>query len=465
MMMNCHYILLALLKAAREEKKEEKTEEINAVIPATVAAAAVPTNDPESIVQTSITVSPPPPPLSSSLPLLLPATVCTVPTVTYSGTSNLLPELSAITAAFLSKTDKTKLVVKFIVSTGRTDHLPCFSQPLTDENVNGDCAIARYLVRESSGSLLLGTTGSLGESLVDQWLDYYTACLAGNRELSDISCMINTVLATKTYLVGDQLTLADISVFVLLQKNKFTPVSAGSATIFPHTNRWWSLVSSNLGCVGTLPVLKAEKKYPPKGAGKAGGKVVNNEKKGEAVKDTVGAVDGTNYYLLSLYCYSIFERIVSVISSLSRYFPPSLSFLPSLSFPPSHSSFLPPSLSLYLSFPSLLALSSGLSQPPSKPHNSAFQYFNPSFHSSSHYLFLTLFLSPSLFLSVLIFFSIRSAYFPTYQSLLPLLFTFFFLLYFSQPKRPWVDLVLLWKEQWREWFALASHPNLPAISI
>ena len=354
MMMNCHYFLSALLKAAREEKKEEKTEEINAVIPATVAAAAAPTKDPESIVQTSITVSPPPPPLSSSLPLLLPATVCTVPTVTYSGTSNLLPELSAITAAFLSKTDKTKLVVKFIVSTGRTDHLPCFSQPLTDENVNGDCAIARYLVRESSGSLLLGTTGSLGESLVDQWLDYYTACLAGNRELSDISCMINTVLATKTYLVGDQLTLADISVFVLLQKNKFTPVSAGSATIFPHTNRWWSLVSSNLGCVGTLPVLNAEKKYPPKGAGKAGGKVVNNEKKGEAVKDTAGAVDGTNYYLLSLYCYSIFERIVSIISSVSRYFLPSLS------------SFLPPSLSLYLSFPSFLALPSCFSQPDRK---------------------------------------------------------------------------------------------------
>ena len=296
--------LTALLKAAREEKKDEKTEEVNVAIPSTVAAA-VATNVSESTIQTTISVSspPPPPPLSSSLPLLLPATVCTVPTVTYSGTSNLLPELSAITAAFLSKTDKTKLIVKFIVSTGRTDHLPSFSQPMIDENINGDCAIARYLVRESSGSLLLGTTGTLGESLVDQWLDFYTACLGGNRDLSDISCMVNTVLASKTYLVGDQLTLADISVFVLLQKSKFIPVSAGSSTAYPHTTRWWSLVLSNLGCVGTLPVLTAEKKYPPKGAGKAGGKVVNNEKKGETVKDAGGSPDGMNHYLLLLFHY------------------------------------------------------------------------------------------------------------------------------------------------------------------
>ena len=317
-------LIPALLKAAREEKKEGKTDEKNITVDSSTASAtatAMKIDTVDNTLQTAKSSTPlPPPPSSSSLPpslplpssvsLLLPAPPCAVPTVTYSGNLNLLPELSAITAAFLAKKEKTALAVKFFVSTSRTDHLPCFSLPSRAENINGDCAIARYLVRESTESSLLGTCGSLGESLVDQWLDYYTSCLSGNRELSDIASLINTVLASKTYLVNDKLSLADISIFVLLQKNKFVAVSPNSPTNCPHTNRWYSLISYDLSCVGTLPVLTAEKKYPPKGAGKAGGKTGNNEKKTDTVKD-VTAMDGK--YRYSYYNYYNYCNIITII--------------------------------------------------------------------------------------------------------------------------------------------------------
>ena len=221
--------------------------------------------------------------------LLLPSTASTVPTVIYVTTGPFLPLLSQITAALTNKKDE----IKFIVSTSVTDHLPSYSSSECAEFLSGDTAIARYLVRNAGSEIrsLLGPTGSLGESLVDQWLDYYTSCLVGNGDFDGLPALINTVLASKTFLVGNSLTLADISILILLQKMKFTPVLPGISTPFPHTNRWFSLVTFSLERTGVLPVLTGtgEKKYPPKGAGKVGGKVIKEEGKGkEEVADGEG---------------------------------------------------------------------------------------------------------------------------------------------------------------------------------
>ena len=214
--------------------------------------------------------------------LLLPATLSTVPTVTYVTSTPFLPLLSQITAALTNKKDE----IKFVVSTSATDHLPSFSSPVCAVSISGDSTIARYLVRNAGSEIrtLLGPTGPIGESLIDQWLDYYTLCVAGNGDLDGLPALLNTILAPKTFLVGDSLTLADISILVLLKKMKFTPVSPGTSTPFPHTNRWYSLVTFSLERTGVLPVLAGtgEKKYPPKGAGKVGGKVVKEECKQEA---------------------------------------------------------------------------------------------------------------------------------------------------------------------------------------
>ena len=126
-----------------------------------------------------------------------------------------------------------------------------------------------------------------GASLVDQWLDYYTACVAGNGELLGLPELINTVLASKTFLAGENLTLADISIFVLLRKMKFSAVAPGASTAFPNLNRWFSLVTFTLEGTGSTLVLTGEKKYPPKGAGKAGGKASKDEAKNAAKTEAV----------------------------------------------------------------------------------------------------------------------------------------------------------------------------------
>ena len=175
--------------------------------------------------------------------------------------------------------------MKFIVSTSRTDHLPYYtSAELGPIGISGDSAIARYLVRNAGAEFLtlLGPVGLLGESAVDQWLHYYTSCLAGNGEMVGLSSLINTVLASKTFLVGDELSLADIAILCLLKKSQFAPSVAGNPTPLPHTTRWHTLISHSLERTGVLPALGGgEKKYPPKGAGKTGGKLSKAESKAE----------------------------------------------------------------------------------------------------------------------------------------------------------------------------------------
>ena len=171
--------------------------------------------------------------------------------------------------------------------------------------MSGDCAIARQLVRESTDTTLLGQQGSVNLSLVDQWLDYYTACISGNCELSGISSLINTVLAQKTYLVGEKLSLADICIFILLVRNKFISGVCGvnDVCVFPHTSRWFALTSFQLECVGTFPVLTAEKKYPPKGAGKVGGKIMKNENKGEAKESSADGKNSSEHSLKIIFLF------------------------------------------------------------------------------------------------------------------------------------------------------------------
>mmetsp|Transcript_4746 Transcript_4746/g.4905 ORF Transcript_4746/g.4905 Transcript_4746/m.4905 type:complete len:635 (+) Transcript_4746:1-1905(+) len=74
------------------------------------------------------------------------------------------------------------------------------------------------------------------------------------------------------------MTLADIIFYLLLKNNNYCVLTQEKAGFLPHTNRWFLLCGHGLECVRTLSVLtpSAEKKYPPKGAGKVGSKVAND---------------------------------------------------------------------------------------------------------------------------------------------------------------------------------------------
>jgi len=80
----------------------------------------------------------------------------------------------------------------------------------------GDFAIARYLARRPTVRLqLLGGDDAEMVALVDSWVDYATSLKqsAADDRLVAVAATLQTVLSENTYIVGDDLTLADIAIF------------------------------------------------------------------------------------------------------------------------------------------------------------------------------------------------------------------------------------------------------------
>ena len=146
-----------------------------------------------------------------------------------------------------------------------------------------DFSAARHLVRKFAVATPLPKVGGLqalasslygGDDLVltayvDKWLEQVTANAAAAAPLATVAAAVNEHLATRSYLVGYSLTLADIAVYLQLRKLGF---AAGDA--LPHASRWYHLIAANLKALGADAGSAApagERTYPPKGAGKAGG--------------------------------------------------------------------------------------------------------------------------------------------------------------------------------------------------
>lgn len=84
---------------------------------------------------------------------------------------------------------------------------------LPNGEVSGDTAIARYIARRASSDII----GSNDEELasIEQWIDYSNALSKFSllRRVKAVSATLDRHLAEKTYIVGSNLTIADIALF------------------------------------------------------------------------------------------------------------------------------------------------------------------------------------------------------------------------------------------------------------
>jgi glutamyl-tRNA synthetase len=147
------------------------------------------------------------------------------------------------------------------ISTSSEPHQPyLFSTEFG--SISGDYSIARFLIREfsastPSASALLeqnSSTSSFLLSQIDQWLDH---CIAVNTlthgtnsvtNLTETLNLLESHLKDKTFLVGSALTLADIALLDLLQRNlyPFPTASTTSSSTTPCVDRWVTLIAASV---------------------------------------------------------------------------------------------------------------------------------------------------------------------------------------------------------------------------
>lgn len=147
----------------------------------------------------------------------------------------------------------TNTIVDYeIISDHTRPNFAAMGLPNGRGEVAGDTAIARYIARRASGTFL----GSDEEQIasIDQWIDYSNTLskFSHLRRVKAISATLDHLLANKTYVVGNTLTMADIVLFASLgfptQSEDAIVVEAMLNAQSP-TARWMQMMRS-------LPPLK-----------------------------------------------------------------------------------------------------------------------------------------------------------------------------------------------------------------
>eukprot|EP01043_Picozoa_sp_COSAG02_P034105 COSAG02_NODE_2366_length_9052_cov_1.784541_4_plen_1632_part_00 len=127
------------------------------------------------------------------------------------------------------------------------------------ESLSGDLSIARYIAREYSKTLY--GADSLSASLVDQWLEYlqHAALRCGSpEEYESIVQILEQSLATKTFLVGTTMTLADLVAWSILQGNGISPSSGNAKRWYGACNAVGAFQTVNTQLLGGNPAPAAQ---------------------------------------------------------------------------------------------------------------------------------------------------------------------------------------------------------------
>jgi len=116
----------------------------------------------------------------------------------------------------------------------------------------GDAAIARYLARRPTlrRHQILGGDDPSTTATVDSWVDYALSQirLPLSSRTAAVAATLETVLPSRTYLVGEQTTLADVAVFTALgfpTRAADALSTAASLAAYPHTLRWANMMRSH----------------------------------------------------------------------------------------------------------------------------------------------------------------------------------------------------------------------------
>lgn len=124
------------------------------------------------------------------------------------------------------------------------DKLPCFS--------NND--VLRALARVAGNQFgLYGQPDPVIHTMVDQWLTFSLTC---DRNPEESFAYLNKCLAPVTYLVSNQLTIADLAVFHRVYKNYETMQKVQGVPI--HVQRWYNLIIAKPCVRAVLDSVPAE---------------------------------------------------------------------------------------------------------------------------------------------------------------------------------------------------------------
>lgn len=108
------------------------------------------------------------------------------------------------------------------------DKLSCFS--------NND--VLRALARSAPKYELYGQPDPIIHTMVDQWLTFSLTC---DRNPEESFAYLNKCLAPITYLVSNQLTIADLAVFHRVYKN-YEDMRKNPSGVPSHVQRWYNLI-------------------------------------------------------------------------------------------------------------------------------------------------------------------------------------------------------------------------------
>ena len=153
--------------------------------------------------------------------------------------------------------------------------------------VSGDLSIAKYIARTLSPQLY--GADSWQASQVDQWLDLCNIVAVGALAPEGLGDLLNGHMAERTFVVGEELSLADLGLFCAIigtaqgkkAVRKCTPTAAQ-----PHLARWVALVSSRLPSVTSYD---SDGAGAGAGSGAARSKAVKPEKSASGKASSGGA--------------------------------------------------------------------------------------------------------------------------------------------------------------------------------
>jgi len=116
------------------------------------------------------------------------------------------------------------------------------ASPLSKGEVVGDIAIARYIARAGGrrsdlGLAVLGGPLAENQARVDQWVDYATSLTGENPGM--VAASINDHLATRNFLVGSSVTLADFAMFAACGWAKFSADSGDAINLHLEEMKPW----------------------------------------------------------------------------------------------------------------------------------------------------------------------------------------------------------------------------------
>ncbi|ENN78653.1 eukaryotic translation elongation factor 1 epsilon-1 isoform X1 [Dendroctonus ponderosae] len=114
-----------------------------------------------------------------------------------------------------------------------------------NQSTTGIINIVFSLLKESNSHL--GVVDALNEAQIHQWLEYALVYVANASNSSNVQLVLkelNTILATKTYLVGTQLTIADVFLYYLLL-NIMNNLSNLDKETYLNVSRWFDNIQQD----------------------------------------------------------------------------------------------------------------------------------------------------------------------------------------------------------------------------